>query len=185
MRRLISARRGTAVLANYNSDAYNIVKVLHILFAIIGFGGVVLNGVYGAQIRARGGREGAAIGHAVYRVSSVAEYFIYAVFVLGLALVGLGHNAFDFGQTWIWLSMVLFVTGLGLSHGALRPRVRRMNALMDEMAAAPAGAGGGPPPQVAELEALGKQVAAIEAVLDVLLVVILVFMVFKPGGPRF
>ena len=173
------------MLANYNSDAYNIVKILHILCAIIGFGGVTLNGVYGAQIRARAGREGAAIGQAVYRVSTVAEYFIYAVFVLGLALVGLGNNAFDFGQTWIWLSIILFVIGLGLSHGALRPRVRRMNALMEEMVAAPAGTGGGPPPQAAQLEALGKQVAAIEAVLDVLLVVILVFMVFKPGGPRF
>ncbi len=174
------------MLASYNSDAYNIVKILHILCAIIGFGGVILNGVYGAQIRARGGAEGAAIGHAVFRVSTVAEYFIYAVFVLGLALVGLGNNVFDFGQTWIWLSMVLFIVGLGLSHGALRPRVRRMNALMDELATAPAGAaGGGPPPQAAELEALGKQVAAIEAALDLLLVVILVFMVFKPGGPRF
>jgi uncharacterized membrane protein len=173
------------VLATYNSDAYNIVKILHILCAIIGFGAVTLNGVYGAQIRARAGGEAAAIGHAVYRVSTVADYFIYAVFVLGLALVGLGHNAFNFGQTWIWLSMVLFVIGLGLSHGALRPRVRRMNALMDELAAAPAGTGGAPPPQAAQLEALGKQVAAIEATLHVVLVVILVFMVFKPGGPRF
>ena len=172
------------MLATYNSDAYNIVKILHILCAIIGFGGITLNGVYGAQIRARRGGEAAAIGHAVYRVSTVAEYFIYAVFLLGLALVGLGNNAFDFGQTWIWLSMVLFAVGLGLSHGALRPRVRRMNTLMDELAAVPASAGG-PPPQAAQLETVGKQVAVTEAVLDVLLVVILVFMVFKPGGPRF
>jgi uncharacterized membrane protein len=172
------------MLATYNSDAYNIVKILHILCAIIGFGGVTLNGVYGAQIRARRGGEAAAIGHAVYRVSTVAEYFIYAVFLLGLALVGLGNNAFDFGQTWIWLSTVLFVIGLGLWHGALRPRVRTMNALMDELATAPVSAGGRPP-QAAPLEALGKQVATIEALLDVILVVILVFMVFKPGGPRF
>ncbi|HEV3452086.1 MAG TPA: DUF2269 family protein [Acidimicrobiia bacterium] len=172
-----------SMLASYNSDAYNIVKVLHILCAIIGFGGVTLNGVYGAQIRARGGREAAAIGQAVYRVSVVAEYFIYAVFLLGLALVGLGSNLFDFGQTWIWLSIVLFVAALGVSHGALRPRVRRMNVLMEELAAVPATTGG-PPPQAAELERLGKQVAALEAILDVTLVVILVFMVFKPGGNR-
>ena len=36
------------MLATYNSDLYNIVKVLHILCAIIGFGGVLLNGFYGA-----------------------------------------------------------------------------------------------------------------------------------------
>jgi uncharacterized membrane protein len=170
------------MLANYGSDAYNIVKVLHILCAIVGFGAVTLNGLYGAQIRARGGTEAAAIGQAVYRVSTVGEYFIYAVFVLGLALVGLGHNLFDFGQTWVWLSIVLYLTGIGLSHGALRPRVRRMNALLVELAAAGPGSGG-PPPQAAELEALGKQVAVTEMALNLLLVVILVFMVFKPGGP--
>ncbi|HSO96094.1 MAG TPA: DUF2269 family protein [Acidimicrobiia bacterium] len=171
------------MLAAYNSDAYNIVKVLHILCAIIGFGAVMLNGFYGAQIRARGGAEAAAIGQAVYRVSLVAEFFIYAVFVLGIALVGMGNNLFDFGQTWVWLSMILFIIGLGLSHGVLRPRVRRLNALLVELAAGVGAGAAGPPPQAAELEAIGKQVGATEMALNLLVVVILVFMVFKPGGP--
>jgi len=171
------------MLAAYGSDAYNIVKVLHILCAIVGFGAVTLNGLYGAQAKARGGAEAAAIGQAVYRVAIVGEYFIYAVFVLGIALVAMGNNLFDFGQTWVWLSMVLYIIGLGLSHGVLRPRVRRMNAVLVELAASPGPGGTGPPPQAAELDALAKQVAATEMVLNLLLVVILVFMVFKPGGP--
>jgi uncharacterized membrane protein len=171
------------MLAAYNSDAYNIVKVLHILCAIVGFGAVTLNGLYGAQAKKRGGSEAAAIGQAVYRVSTVGEYFIYAVFVLGIGLVAMGNNFFDFGQTWVWLSMVLYITGLGLSHGVLRPRVRRMNGLMVELAGSPGSAAGGPPPQAVELEALAKQVATTEMALNLLLVVILVFMVFKPGGP--
>jgi uncharacterized membrane protein len=170
------------MLATYGSDAYNIVKVLHILCAIVGFGVVTLNGLYGAQAKKRGGSEAAAIGQAVYRVSTVGEYFIYAVFVLGIGLVAMGNNLFDFGQTWVWLSMVLYITGLGLSHGVLRPRVRRMNVLMVELAGS-SGSAGGPPPQAAELEALAKQVATTEMALNLLLVVILVFMVFKPGGP--
>jgi uncharacterized membrane protein len=171
------------MLAAYGSDAYNIVKVLHILCAIVGFGAVTLNGLYGAQAKARGGTDAAAIGQAVYRVSTVGEYFIYAVFVLGIALVAMGNNLFDFGQTWVWLSMVLYIIGLGLSHGLLRPRVRRMNAVLVELAASPGSGGTGPPPQAAELDALAKQVAATEMALNLLLVVILVFMVFKPGGP--
>jgi len=169
------------MLAAYASDAYNVVKVLHILCAIVGFGGVTLNAVYGLQAKARGPREGAAIGAAVYRVSTIAEYFIYATFVLGIGLVGLGHNIFNFGQVWIWLSMTLYVIGLGLSHGVLRPRARRLNALMAEV-----GAGSAAPSadQAAQLEAIGKQLALTEAALDVLLVVILVLMVFKPGGPK-
>jgi uncharacterized membrane protein len=169
------------MLAAYNSDAYNVVKVLHILCAIVGFGGVTLNGVYGLQAKARGGREGAAIGAAVYLVSTIAEYFIYATFVLGIGLVGLGHNLWNFGQTWIWLSITLYVIGLGLSHGLLRPRARRLNALMAEVAD---GSGVPSAEQAAQLEATGKQLGMVEMVLDVLLVVILAFMVFKPGGVR-
>ncbi len=175
------------MLATYNSDLYNIVKVVHILCAIIGFGGLTLNGVYGAQMRARSAREAAPIAQAVFRVSSVAEYFIYAVILLGLALVGIGHTGAggstvtDFGQTWIWLSIVLFVAYLGLSHGMLRPRVKRMTTMLTEQAGTPAGATAGPPPP--QLVTLGKQVAMSEAILDVLLVVILVLMVFKPGSP--
>ena len=116
------------MLAAYNSDLYDIVKVLHILCAIIGFGGVIFNGLYGAKATARGGREAAAIAHAMFRVTKVAEYFIYAVFVLGLALVGLGDNLFDFGQTWIWLSIVLFVAALGAVHGARASARRRSSA---------------------------------------------------------
>lgn len=171
------------MLAAYGNDAYNIVKVLHILCAIVGFGAVTLNGLYGAQIKARGGSEAAAIGQAVYRVSTVGEYFIYAVFVLGIGLVAMGNNLFDFGQTWVWLSTLLYITGLGLSHGVLRPRIRRMNALLVELAASPGSGAGGPPPQAVELDALAKRVAATEMVLNLLLVTILVFMVFKPGGP--
>ena len=131
---------------NTQSDIYKVVLVAHILCAIIGFGGVTLNGVYGAQMRGRAARESAPIAQAVLRVSTVAEYFIYAVFLLGLALVPLGHNVFDFGQTWIWLSIVLFIAGLGISHGALRPRVKRMTALLTEQAATPAGADPRSPP---------------------------------------
>lgn len=171
------------MLATYNSDFYNIVKVLHILCAIIGFGGVLLNGLYGAQAKARGGVGAVAIAQANFRVTRVAQYFIYATLLLGLALVGLGHNLFDFGQTWIWLSLVLFIAALGVSHGLLTPRVKRMIVLFDELAAVPAGAPS-PPPQAAELDALTKQVAMLSAILDVAFVVLLVFMVFKPGGPR-
>jgi uncharacterized membrane protein len=186
MRRPDDAEGGPGMLAAYNSNLYTIVKVVHILCAIIGFGGVMLNGVYAAQMRGRPAREAAPIAQAVLRVSSVAEYFIYAVFILGLALVGIGHSShgatiIDFGQTWIWLSIVLFVVGLGLNHGFLRPRVKRMTTMLTEEAATPAGAIAGPPS--GQLLALGKQVATTEAVLDVVLVVILVLMVFKPGSP--
>jgi uncharacterized membrane protein len=173
------------VLATYGNDAYKIVLTLHILCAIVGFGAVFLNALYGQQAKARKGPEGLAISEANLLVSKVGEYFIYAVFLLGIALVLLGDPVLDFGQTWVWLSIVLFLVAIGISHGLMIPRVNRLIDLQRQLVAGgppPAGAAG-PPPQVLEMESIGKQIGMIGPVLNLLLVVLLVLMVFTPGGP--
>src|SRR4029077_5529090 len=72
------------LLATIVSTPYKIVLVLHILAAIIGFGSVLLNGVYASEARKRPGPEGGAIADANYRVSfGIAMYVIYAIPVLG------------------------------------------------------------------------------------------------------
>ena len=167
------------------STLYKVVLILHILVAIVGIGTVMLNGLYGAESKKRPGPGGLAIAQANYRVSMVAENFIYAILVLGLILVWLSDGQWTFSQTWVWLSIVAFVVSLGVSHGVLLPRVRRMNALGEELAAGgppPAGAPAGPPPQVAMMEALGKQVGAASGVLHLMTLVLLYLMVFKPGA---
>ena len=174
------------VLATIDGGFYKLCLVLHILCAIIGFGAVFLNGVYGAQIKSRmqSGRAAEAIGifEANQVVSKIGEYFIYAVFLLGFALVGLSDSVWEFGQTWVWLSIVFYLVAIGLSHGVLQPAVKRMGVLMHEMAAGPPPAGG-PPPQIAEMADLGKKVGTVGPVLDIILIIILYLMVFKPGGP--
>ena len=169
-----------------NTGIYKLVLVLHILTAIIGFGAVFLNGIYGQQAQSRRGSEGLAISQANFLVSRVAEYFIYAVFVFGVLLVVLSDDVWDFSDSWIVAAIVLYVIGLGLSHGLLRPNVRRMIALQEELVAMgppPAGAAGGAPPrQVVELEERGGRVRIAATVLQLNLVVILLLMVW---GPRF
>lgn len=170
------------LLAEYGSDVYKIVLTLHILCAIVGFGAVFLNALYGRQAQARKGPEGLAIAEANYMVSKVGEYFIYAVVILGVALVLIGDPVVKFSQTWVWLALTLYVVGIGVSHGLLLPRVRRLMALANELnQSGPPAAGSGPPPQVIEMETIGKQVGIWGASLNLLLVVILTLMVFKPG----
>jgi len=171
------------VLATYGSDAYKIVLTLHILCAIVGFGAVFLNGLYGQQAKARKGPEGLAISEANLLVSKVGEYFIYAVFLLGVALVLIGDNLYDFGQTWVWLSMLVYLGALGISHGLMQPRFNRMVDLQRQLVASgpPAAGAAGPPPQVLEMQQIGKQMGIIGPVLNLLMVVVLVLMVFQPG----
>lgn len=167
------------------STGYDTVLVLHILTVIVGFGTVALNGLRGAEAKKRPGPGGLAIGESSFRVSSVAEKFIYAVPLFGIGLVFMSDGNWTFGQTWVWLSTLLYVVGIGLSHGLLVPAEKRMNALAAELVAAgppPAGAAaGGPPPQVAEMEAIEKKLAAVGTILNLLVVVVVVLMVFKPG----
>lgn len=172
----------------YRENLYNLVLVLHILCAIVGFGTVFLNGMYAAKAKAAGGREAYAIGSANFAAGKVAEYFIYGVFVFGLLMVFLsdtdGVQVIPWSDMWLSLSMLLYIVGIGLSHAVLIPSEKKALRLEEEMLAGSGGpaAGGGPPPQVAELEQLGKKMALTGTVLNVLVVVVLVLMVFKPGA---
>jgi uncharacterized membrane protein len=164
-----------------SSFAYRLFFLLHILSAIIGFGGVILNGLYAQRARKRPPAEALAVVEDNAWVSiKVAEIFIYLTAVFGLGLVGLSDKVWEFSQTWVWLAIVVYVVALGISHGMLMPRVKRLIALMREIATGPPPVGG-PPPQAAELAKIGPQIGGISMVLNLSLVVILVLMIWKPG----
>jgi uncharacterized membrane protein len=170
---------------DFDGGIYNLLLFLHLVAVVVGFGTVMLNGLYAARAKRAGGREGVAIAEANTFVSEkVAEPFIYAVFVLGILLVLVGDEVWEWDQAWINISMLLYIVGIGLSHGLLRPSVRRMNALTAQLAAGgPSLAAAGAPPEVAEVEALEKRIAAVGMALNLLVVVIIALMVWKPGAP--
>ena len=174
-----------SIAAFRGDNSYDLLLLLHILVAIIGFGTVFLNGIYGAQSKSRQGPEGLAIAQANFLVSRIAEYFIYAVVITGVLLVLISDGAWEWGDTWVWLSLLLYFVGIGISHGVLQPNVKRMISLMEQLAhmgPPPAGTGaGGPPPQVAEIEERGKRVGLASTALHLILVIILYLMIFKPG----
>jgi uncharacterized membrane protein len=176
----------TVVELGGTDTLYGVLLFLHILCAILGFGPLMLNGLYGQQAAKRPGPGGLAIGQANYAVSAIAEYFVYAVFVLGILLVVTAEgDLIGFGDTWVWLSMLLYVIAIAFAHARQFPNARKMNELAEELVTAgppPAGAQG-PPPQVAQMEAIGKQLAAGGAFLNVMLLIILYLMIFKPGFP--
>jgi uncharacterized membrane protein len=165
-----------------NSGIYKFLLVLHLVTVVVGFGGVMLNGVYAARAKRAGGREGVAIAEANTFVSDkVAELFIYAVPILGILLIVTSDEVWKFDQKWISFSFLLYIIGIALSHAVLRPTVKKLNTLTAQLAAAgPMPSAGGPPPEVAEVEALGKRAGAVGAVLNVIVVVVIALMVWKP-----
>ncbi len=173
-----------AEVGNHDDTLYGALLLLHILCAIAGFGAVMLNGLYGAESKKRPGPGGLAIGQANLAVSKVGQYFIYAVFVLGILLVLASEdNTIEWGDTWVWLSILIYIIALGVSHGLQQPNAERMVALAEELtnAGPPPEGAQGPPPQVAEMEATGKKLAMGGAFLNLMLVLIIYLMIFKPG----
>lgn len=162
------------VLGAVDTDLYKAVLVLHILTALVGLGAVFFNGLYATQARAGAGAEGLAVAETNFRVSKVAEWFIYGILVTGVLMVLMSDDVYGFGQTWIWLSLVLYVVGLGVSHGLMIPSARRMLALMRE-----APTSGAAP---ADFAAIERRMAIGGGFLNALTVVLIVLMVWKPGA---
>ena len=142
-------------------DLYNVFLLLHLMAAIVGFGAVFLNGVYDARAKRLGGAEGRAVSEANFAVSTIGEYAIYSVPIWGFAMIGVSDGALDFGQTWIWLSLVLYVVALGIAHAVVRKGAKQLMERRDE--------------------AVEKRVAAGGAVLNLILIVIVALMIWKPG----
>lgn len=163
------------------STAYNVLLLLHIGAAIVGFGAILLNGVYGAEIRKRRGTEGLAIAEANHRVSNIGQMLIYAVPLFGFGLIGMSDGVWGYGQTWVVLSLVLYAIGLTVALTVLKPTAKAQIGLMKELTAGGPPAAGGPPPQAAQLEANGKKLAMAGMFNSIVLLVILGLMIWKPG----
>src|ERR1700710_2041633 len=111
------------------SDLFKVLLVLHILSAIVGLGGVLLNGFYAAEGQKRPGPPGRAISEANFAVTGIAEKVIYLIPVFGILLVLTSDGAFKFSDTFIWLSLVLFIAAIGLSPSILIPGHRQIYGL--------------------------------------------------------
>lgn len=161
-------------------NGYKVVLVLHILAVMVGFGGIFLNTAYGLQARARQGREGMAISEALYNVSRKwTEYFIYAVPILGIALVMMSDDTIKFSDLWVSASLGIYVVALAVLHALQFPNIKKMNLLMAELAGS-GGRASGSTDLVAELERRGKRSAFVGGVFNVLVVAAVCLMVFKP-----
>lgn len=165
------------------SGTYKFVFVLHLVSVIIGFGGLVIALAIWEKARSRRDREGVAVSQLALDVTEHwAAWFIYAVPVLGIILVLLSDDTWKFSQSWIGISLLLYLVVVGMLHGLHLPNLRRMNALGAELAAAPPAGAGGRPPQVAELEARAKKAALVGGILNLVWVVVVFLMVYKPGA---
>lgn len=154
------------------SNLYDLVLVLHIMAAIIGFGGTFIAGFYGAESAKLQGREGLAVAETTVKVTSLAPTMaVYTVPVLGILLILLSDDVWQFSDAWISLSFLLYIVALVLVITVQVPNVKRMIALRK----------GEEGVQTAEVERRARTAAVVGGILNLLWIAILFLMVFKPG----
>jgi len=93
--------------------AYLPIITWHILCAIVGFGGVMLIGIWGSALSTPRGEAAGVLAQTLEKVSKVAEAFIIAVPVLGIIAVLLSDGAHSFGSPWLSVSILLLLMVFG------------------------------------------------------------------------
>jgi uncharacterized membrane protein len=159
------------------SDIYKVVLAVHILLSIVGFGAVMLNGVYLTKARRLSGPQGRAVAEANYAVSAIAEVLILLVPVSGIALVWASDGSWDLSTTWLSMSSALFVVAFIISRTMLMPGHRRIIQLLDSLATG----SGDEQTTLSTLDRSLRNNGIAGATLNLLLIAILALMIWKPG----
>jgi len=152
---------------------YSILLVLHVLFAVVGFGSVGVTGLQASRARRGPSAPGADAVRRYFRPGvNWAGRALYAVPVFGFSLIAASNRAFDSGDTFVVTGLLLWLAAVALAESVLWPAERRIQV---EMArrwddGEPVGA----------LDEDCRRVVACAAALGVIFVAATVLMVGKP-----
>lgn len=150
-----------------------ILLLIHVAGAIIGFGPTFAFAIMGPMAGTSGPQGGLALLEAMEAIEKKLVVPVAMVFqpLSGLALIFVsGYSASFLSHYWLWIGILLYVIAFYL---AIIGQNRRLARLI-ELAKA------GPP--TPEFIATAKKVGQIGPVITVLLVVIIILMVTKPGA---
>ena len=162
------------------SVIYRIVLLLHIITAIVAFGGLVANGINNSRAFKSPADQAKTLFAATQRISKPAYNALYALFALGIVLVALSDSAISFSAPWISAAFLVVIVMIGISHAMVRPNV----AGLLERAEALTVSGGESPVMETDEEATGlaKRLGMGEAIIQLLLIVALFLMIWQPGN---
>jgi len=149
---------------------FNLMLALHLLTAIFIVGPLA----YSATTATRGLRTKDAVATAgAARVTRIYGALSVIVVILGFGLMSMdspyhkGEKVASFGETWIWLSVVLWLAGAAISLAVLEPSLTRAAAAITE----------GKP-----VDSFKARVAASGGIVGLILAVIVFLMVYRPGS---
>jgi len=173
------ATKATDAATGGDSVLFQVLLFAHIACAVGGFGGLAYRALGLDFARRRGQAATAGVLDVYGQVSVVAEALVYGVVVLGFATLAAAHGS-EFHRPWVPVAVAVYVIMLGLLHGVVKPAEKRYRQTLLALAQAPAEAPPARPPQLAVLDSLYRRIGAGMGGFNLLLLVALYLMVFKP-----
>ena len=164
------------------SAIYRIVLLLHVAAAIVGFGGLLANGINNAKAFRSPVDQAKTLLTATQGVAKTAYYAIYALFALGIVLVAVSDSAISFSAPWISAAFLVVIVMVGISHGMVRPAIAGMIGRAGDLAASAPGQSLPILESDSEATGLAKRLAIGEGLIQVLLLVGLYLMIWQPGN---
>ena len=149
------------MIAAYRGTGYNVVLLLHVLTAFVAFAPAFVHPLLGNQVKSlEPGAKRSVLGMIAGNGRRIYAPALILTGLFGFALQGMSDGVIEFGQTWFWLAIVVWLGMNGILHAVLLP-AERATAAGDDSAESRVGAAG--------------------ATLTILLIVMLYLMVFQPG----
>jgi uncharacterized membrane protein len=149
------------MLSEIGSTGYDVMLFLHIATVLVAMAPAFTHPLLERQSRSLDpASRGAVLGFIHQNSRRVYAPALVLTGLFGFGLVGMSDEVWEFSQTWVWLSIVLWLAMNGVLHAVMLPAERAASAGDD---------------------AALKKVETSGQILTVLLLVILYLMVFKPG----
>jgi uncharacterized membrane protein len=147
------------MIAAYRDTGYNIVLFLHILTVIIAMAGAVAHPLMFELEKRRSSPDVTGLAQRIIIPSRIYSISFALVGIIGMGLLSMTDDVFSWGDTWVWLSIVLWLVTNGLLHALILPGERAV--------------ANGDTAAIVKVETAGK-------IASVLILVTLYLMVAKP-----
>ncbi|MEM7339266.1 MAG: hypothetical protein AAF467_11500 [Actinomycetota bacterium] len=169
-----------------DSLLYRIMLVAHIGSVVVAIGGIIAHGAYhAAAFRAAAPQTAAVLLDAAGPARRSAEWALYGVIPTGIVLVAFSDDTFSYLDLWVMIGIVAWLGIISALHGAVRPAVTKLGERATELASGgstSADSDGDRLESDSTAQGIAGRLVIGEVTIQVLGVVALVAMIWKPGG---
>jgi uncharacterized membrane protein len=151
-------------------DFYQIFLIIHILAVIVAFGYPMLNKPSMDFARKLGPQEELAVTKTLFAMNrTISTKALYVIPLAGFAMIGLSDGGIKMSETWVSLSLLIYIAMVGNVHAILIPTGRALQTAKETG-------------DTAKAAILEKKIDTFGPLMGVMLVVVIYLMVFKPGA---